>query len=88
MLLLQGEDLLQTHGGLGICPHLPLVGARDPRLAGGELPDPSESPMTPRLSHLVVGLQGWENTVLLHQGPLTTEELLANKFTVGRVEGG
>lgn len=71
----------------GVCPHLPLVGAHDPRLARGELPDPSESPMTPILGHLVVGLQGWEDTVLPHQAPLTTEELLENKFAVGRVEG-
>ena len=40
MLLLQDPPLV------GVCPHLPLVGARDPRLAGGELPDPSESPMS------------------------------------------
>lgn len=64
------------------------MGTRDPRLAGGELPDPSESPMTPILSHLVVGLQGWEDTVLPHQAPLSTEEPLANKFTVGRAEAG
>ena len=76
-LLLQGPPL-------GGCLHLPLGGARDPRLPGQrlQLPDHSESTI------LLLVCKAGKIPSSPTRHPLTTEELPENKATVGRVEGG